>query len=124
MDPIADMIVTIKNGYLARKGEIVLPYSKFKQEIAKVLENSGYIGKSKKDGQQLVIELAYIDGASKIHEIKKVSKTGLRIYVKSKNIALVKGGRGLYILSTPQGVLTSKEARKKNIGGEVICQVW
>ncbi|KKR78036.1 MAG: 30S ribosomal protein S8 [Candidatus Curtissbacteria bacterium GW2011_GWA1_40_9] len=124
MDPIADMIVIIKNGYLAKKDAVVMSYSKFKQELAKVLEKAGYIGKSKKEGSNLAIELAYNDGKSKMHEIKKVSKSGLRIYIKSKKIRPLKGGKGIYIISTPQGVMASNEAKKKNLGGEVICQVW
>lgn len=124
MDPIADMIVIIKNGYLAKKAEVEMPYSKFKEEIAKVLEKEGYLGKSKKDSNRLFLELVYTDGKSKVNEIKRVSKSGLRIYVKSKKIQSVKGGRGSYIISTPQGVMSSVDAKKKNLGGEVICQVW
>lgn len=124
MDPIADMIVIIKNGYLAKKDKVTVPYSKFKHEIVKVLEKTGYVGNSKKSENTLVIEIGYTGGKSKIHEIKKVSKSGLRVYTKSKKIKPLKGGRGLYIISTPQGVMTSSEARKKNLGGEVICQVW
>lgn len=124
MDPIADMIVIIKNGYLAKKEDVSIPFSKFKQGIAKVLEESGYVGKSKKEDNKLEIELVYIDGKSKLHEIKKISKSGLRVYTKSKQIKSVKGGRGIYVISTPQGVMSGTEAKKKNFGGEVICQVW
>ncbi len=124
MDPIADMIVIIKNGYLAKKGSVLVPYSKFKQEIAKILEKIGYIGPSNKQDTSLAIQLVYKDGKPKINEIKKVSKAGLRVYTKSKKIKPLKGGKGMYILSTPKGVMTSLEAKKKNLGGEVICQVW
>ncbi len=124
MDPIADMIVIIKNGYLAKKEAVTMPFSKFKQEIAKVLENEEYVGKSKKDGNLLEIALVYQDGKPKLHEIKKISKSGLRIYTKSKQIKSVKGGRGIYVISTPQGVMSGTEAKKKNFGGEVICQAW
>lgn len=124
MDPIADMIVIIKNGYLAKKDLVSMPFSKFKYELAKVLEKEGYVGKSKKEGTKLEIEMVYIEEKPKLHEIKKVSKPGLRVYIKSKKIQLVKGGRGVYIVSTPQGVMSSKDARKKNLGGEVICLVW
>lgn len=124
MDPVSDMIVIIKNGYLARKAEVAVSYSKFKQELSKVLEKEGYVGKSKKDGSVLIIELVYTDGKSKLNEIKRISKPGLRVYIKSKKIQQVKGGRGTYIISTPQGVMPTKEARKKNLGGEVICRVW
>lgn len=124
MDPIADMIAAIKNGYLARRGDVSVPFSKFKLELAKVLSETGYIGKQKKEDLKLTIELVYEDGKPKLNEIKKVSKSGLRIYTKSKKIKLIKGGRGLYVISTSKGVMTSTDARKKNLGGEVICQVW
>lgn len=124
MDPIADMIVIIKNGYLAKKDAVSMPFSNFKQEIAKVLEKDGYVGKSKKADNKLEIELIYSDGKPRLHEIKKISKSGLRVYTKSKQIKSVKGGRGIYVISTPQGVMSGAEAKKKNFGGEVICQAW
>jgi len=125
MDSIANMIVTIKNGYLARKDEVVLPFSKFKFEVAKVLEKAGFVKKVTKSENNVKVELLYTeDKKPRITEIKKVSKQGLRIYTKSKNIRPVKGGRGVTVISTPKGVMTQKEAQKRNLGGEVICRVW
>jgi len=124
MDPIANMLVTIKNGYLAKKSEVSFPYSKFKLEIAKVLEADKFVANVNKNELRITLDLIYENGKPKITEIKKVSKLGLRVYKKIKNIKKVKGGRGIYVVSTPQGVMTDKTARTKKLGGEVICQVW
>lgn len=124
MDSIANMITTIKNGYMAKKETVTVPYSKFRQEVAKALESGGYIGKVQKNELKLSISLIYRENKSRINEIKRVSKSGLRVYTKSKKIASLKGGRGTYIISTPKGVMTSENAKKKNLGGEVVCLVW
>lgn len=124
MDPIANMIVQIKNGYMAKKDKVDIPYSKFKLEIAKLLESEGRVGKVKKDAHAINIELLYRDKAPAINEIKRVSKPGLRVYQKSKKIKQLKAGKGTIILSTPEGVMTAQAAKKKNLGGEVICLLW
>lgn len=124
MDPIANMIVAIKNSYLVNKEQAILPYSKFKFEVAKALEKEGFIGKVAKDGLKLTIEFLYDAKKPKLNEIKIVSKPGLRVYSKSKKIMALKGGRGSYIISTPKGVMSGKDAKKKNLGGEVVCLVW
>lgn len=124
MDPIADMVVIIKNGYLAKKEQVLVPYSKFKLEIAKAIEKETFIGSVNKDKNQIAIDLLYENGVPKITEIKKVSKLGRRFYTKSKHIKPIKGGRGSTIITTPKGVMSEKEAKKKNLGGEVICQIW
>jgi len=138
VDPIADMLVTIKNGYMAKKPEVLVPYSKFKSEVAKVLEKEKFVGIVKKSQAHLalprrqagsgrakiIISLLYENQKPKLHEIKKVSKPGLRIYTKSKNIKKVKGKRGLVLVSTPQGVMTGEQAKAKKLGGEVICEAW
>lgn len=123
-DPVADMIVTIKNGYMAKKDQVILPYSKFKLEIAKSLEKEGFIAKVEKAENKVNIDLIYVENKPRISEIKRVSKPGLRNYIKSKKIQLLKGGRGTYIISTPQGIMSGKEAKKKNLGGEIVCLVW
>ena len=124
MDPIADMITIIRNGYLAYKGDVLVPYSKFKEQIAHVLAKENFIAGIKKDGENIKIDLLYEGGKPKIKEIKKVSKLGLRVYSKSKKLGEVKGGRGIYIVTTPKGVMSSKEAKTKKLGGEIICLVW
>lgn len=124
MDPIADMLIIIKNGYMAKKPNVTVPYSKFKLEIAKAVEVSKFVGKVTKEDKIINIELIYENQKPKLTEIKRVSKLGLRVYAKKKDIKLVKGGKGLFLLSTPQGVMSGQAARAKNLGGEVICQIW
>ncbi|MFW6282837.1 MAG: 30S ribosomal protein S8, partial [Minisyncoccales bacterium] len=106
-----------------------IPYSNFKFEIAKVLENQGYISKIRKKGKKSrkYIELSlkyHEDNTPFILEIKRMSKPGRRMYAKGNNINLVKNGFGISIISTSQGVMTAEKAKKKNIGGELICKVW
>lgn len=124
MDPIADMLTIIRNGYMARKMQVEVPYSKFKLEIAKVLEREKFVEKVQKSNFHIVITLLYENHQPKISKITRVSKLGLRIYIKSQDIKKIKGGKGIIILSTPKGVMTGKEAKMKSLGGEVICQVW
>lgn len=124
MDPIADLLITIKNGYMAKKNAVVIPYSKFKLAVSRVLEKEGFVGTVEKVDNGINIVLVYENGKPKITIVKKVSKLGLRVYSKSKSIKSIKGGRGLAIISTPEGVMSGKEARSKKLGGEVICQLW
>lgn len=124
MDSIADMIVIIKNGYMAKKSQVSLRLSNFKFELAKALEKEGYVGKVAKDNKRITIDLVYSLNKPRITEIKRVSKSGLRVYIKSKGIKPVKGGRGTIIVSTPKGLMSGKEAQKKNLGGEIVCRVW
>jgi len=124
VDPIADMLTIIRNGYMAKKPAVSIPFSKFKLEVVKILEKEGYVGKVNKNNNKIDVDLVYEKQKPKVNQIKKVSKLGLRIYSKRKHLKSVKGGRGIYILTTAKGVMTEKEAKKKNLGGEVICQVW
>lgn len=124
MDPVANMLVIIKNGYLARKEQVTIPYSKFTLEIANVLAAQNFVGKVTKSEKRIEIDLAYNGPRPRLTEIKRVSKLGLRVYTKSKNIKKVKGGLGTLIISTPEGVMTSKDAKSKKLGGEVICRLW
>lgn len=124
MDPVADMLAIIKNGYMAKKDKVQVPKSKFKLEIAKVMEKDGFINSVSLADNRLEINLKYTNQRPAINEIKRVSKLGLRTYSKSKNIKKVKGGKGVTIISTPKGVMDNKDARSKNLGGEIICQIW
>lgn len=124
MDTIADMLTIVRNGYLAKKREVLVPHSNFKLDIAKVLEKQKYIGKVLKNDNFIKIELLYENRKPRINEIKKISRQGLRIYSKSKRLKSIKGGIGDLIVSTPEGVMVAKDAKKKNLGGEVICEVW
>jgi len=129
-DPIGDMLIRIKNGYLAKKDVVEVPYSRMKEEIAKILAKEGYLRNVKcqmsnvKSGKILRIELKYEGKRPAIEEIKRISKPGVRIYAKAGEIPKVKYGFGITIVSTSKGIMTDKEVKKKNLGGEVICQVW
>ncbi len=128
-DPIADMLTVIRNGCRAKLKRVEVPASKMKQEILKVLLKEKFISNFRyiEDGKQgrLRIYLKYTpEEEPVITGIEKVSKPGLRKYVDKHNIPRVRGGLGIAILSTSQGIITDKEARRKGIGGEVICRVW
>lgn len=122
-DPVADMLTIIRNGYLARKAKVVAPYSRFKLAICQLLEKEKFIKSTQKKDSKIEITL-YEDQKPKITMIKKISKPGLRTYIKSKNISKIKGGKGILIISTPHGVVTGQEAKAKKLGGEIICEVW
>lgn len=128
MDPIADMFTRIRNGYAANKELVLIPYSKLKMEIAKLLQEENYIKETirygKKSRKNLEIVLSYKDKEPAIKRIERISKLSRRVYVSSKDIFQVGRGHGIRILSTPAGVLTDKAARKKKVGGEVIGEIW
>jgi len=127
-DPIADMFTRIRNANQMRHEKVTLPSSKTKVEIAKVLEAEGFINGYSVDGdvkKELTIELKYGKSNERvITGIKRVSKPGLRVYAKSQDLPRVLNGLGLAIISTPQGFMSEKQARKANIGGEVVAYVW
>ena len=128
-DPIADMLTRIRNGNKAKFEKVNIPLSKEKLEIAKILKQEGYIKNFKVLSEEkkgtLRVYLKY-DAQNRgiILGIKRVSKPGLRIYVKSKKILPVLNGLGINIVSTPQGIITDNDAKKLNVGGELICSVW
>jgi small subunit ribosomal protein S8 len=129
MDTIADMLTRIRNASSVKKTEVVLPYSKFKHNLAKVLASEGWIKSvsTKEDGnfKVLVLGLKYTaEGLPMISGINRVSKPGQRIYSKTAEIPRALGGVGTTIISTSKGLMTDKSARKNKVGGEVICQVW
>lgn len=127
-DPIADMLTRIRNAMAVRKPEVVLPYSKIKLNIAKVLEKENYVGKvsTVKTGKfdEIKIELKYSDKIPAIRHIKRISKPGQRIYVSSKELPRVLNGYGLAIISTSKGIMTNAEASAQNMGGEFVCEIW
>jgi small subunit ribosomal protein S8 len=122
------MISIIKNGYLARKKQVVIPYSNFKREIAKVLIGEGYLEKmeAKDDGGKkgLLITLRYKGKKPVLREIRIVSKPGLRVYQKVKESQKVLGGLGKKVISTTAGVMTGEQAYQKKLGGEVVLEVY
>lgn len=127
-DPIADMLTRIRNGGKAKFNSVDIPGSKLKTEIAKVLKNEGYIRNYKflKDGKQgiLKVYLKYDGQVNAIFGLKRISRPSKRIYLKSKDIRPVLNGLGVSILSTSRGVMTDGRARKENIGGEILCNIW
>lgn len=128
-DPIADMICVIKNGYKVRKESIEIPYSKLKMDITKILLTEGYISNTEKvdlEGKTTIKVVLKYDkyGKSVITEIKRNSTPGRRMYVAKKDITKIKNGFGISILSTNKGILTNLNARKNNVGGELLCALW
>lgn len=128
-DPIADMLTRIRNGNSAKHQSIDVPASKMKKDIAEILLNEGFIKgyEVEEDGKQgiLKIDLKYGENEERIISgIKRISKPGLRVYVKSTELPRVLGGLGIAIISTSKGVLTDKDARNQQVGGEVVCYVW
>jgi small subunit ribosomal protein S8 len=126
-DPISDMLTRIRNAQAVKKLEVVLPYSQIKFHIAKILEKEGYLVSVEKleqaKHQVLKLELKYQDRKPVIQSITRVSKPGRRVYAKSDELPRVLSDLGMAIISTPNGLMTNKEARKRHLGGEVICEV-
>lgn len=129
-DPIADMLTRIRNASLARKEAAVMPFNSLKRNIAEILKSEGYISdvrESQSDGghKELTIQLKYgRDRQGVIDGIRRVSRPGRRVYVAHDRIPLVLSGLGIAILSTSHGVMSDKDARRKKVGGELLCEVW
>ena len=129
MDPIGDMFTRIRNGQMRFLNTIDLPASNFRLKILEVLKQEGYITnfvleKKEKNKKKLKVDLKYYEGHPVIKEIKRISKPGRRVYSKANSIPKIQNGLGLAILSTPKGVMSDNEARKNNLGGEIICRVF
>ena len=138
MDPISNMLIMMKNGSLAGQESVFLPYSKIKNAIAECLKKEGYIsniakkistkGGSTSGGKNkqpmLEVELIYADGKPKITEVERISKQSRRVYFRMKDIHKVRNGSGLLVLSTPKGILSGKEARREQVGGEALFRIW
>ncbi len=126
-DPIADMLTRIRNGQGARKSEVTMPASKQRVAIAEVLKREGYIEDFQSHANDglpvLTITLKYFEGKPVIEELSRVSRPGLRVYRAKDAIPKVRGGLGVAIVSTSQGILTDREARRQGLGGEIICYV-
>ena len=129
MDPIGDMFTRIRNGQMRSLNTIDVPASTFRQSILDILKNEGFINnyfieKLNNNKKILKIDLKYFEGLPVIKEITRVSKPGRRVYTRATSIPKVMNGLGVAILSTPKGVMTDQEARKNNIGGEIICRIF
>lgn len=127
-DPIADMLTRIRNANRLHKPDVDMPYSKAKHAIAKILAREGFVSAVEKIEDrfgQLHIALKYLDdGKPMIRSLKRVSKPSRRVYAKTSELPIVLSNTGIAILSTSSGVMTNKEARKKGVGGEIICEIY
>src|SRR5215207_6074959 len=128
-DPIADMLSRIRNANLAYKEEVVIPASGLKEDMAKLLAREGYVTGYRLEGeapkQRIVIEMKYgPDRERTISGLKRVSRPGRRVYADRSQLPRVLGGLGVAILSTSQGLMTDRQAARRGVGGEVLCQVW
>lgn len=128
-DPIADMLTRVRNGYRSQKDAVEIPASRLKADIASVLQKEGYIRKfdleKRGNFDFIIVHLKYSKGKTPaISGLKRISKPGLRVYTRKDTMPRVLGGLGIAILSTSKGVMTEKDARLQEVGGEVLCYVW
>lgn len=127
MDQIANMLIAIKNGGLVNKATVTVPSSKMKVAILELLKKEGYIKTFHVIGDTkptIEIVLEYVKGTSRIHGVSRVSKQSKRVYTGVKNITTFKYGHGMTVLSTPKGILSDKQARKEQVGGELLFTIW
>lgn len=128
-DPIADMLTRIRNALAVHRSSVTMPYSKLKYNLAFILKQEGYISNvsmSKETGKALlVLNLKYaMDGTATIHALRRISKPGRRVYSGKKTLPYVLNNFGIAIISTSKGLMTNKQARQQNFGGEVICEIY
>lgn len=128
-DPVADFLTRVRNAIRSRQPKVDVPASRLKLEIARILKDEGYIQNFKateEEGKKVLrVYLKYgADNQAAINAMKRISRPGCRVYVRRNEIPRVLGGMGINILTTPQGVMTGRQARKVGVGGEVLCEVW
>ena len=128
-DPIADMLIRIKNAAMVGKVSVSVPYSKIKSEIAGIMKEKEYLSsvesRGRKNRKFLELEISYDpSGEAKLHDVARISKLSKRVYKKASELRPVKEGFGLSVISTPKGLKTDAEARKEKVGGEVLCEIW
>jgi small subunit ribosomal protein S8 len=128
-DPIADMLTRIRNGLIARHGEVRIPHSRVKARIAEILVREGYVEDVEiipaGINSEIKVKLKYAANRTPvIHGLKRVSRPGLRVYAGRSEVPRVQGGLGIAILSTSHGVMSDREARRARVGGELMCEVW
>lgn len=129
IDPISDMLTRIRNGQRALLPAVEMPHSKIKESIAHILKKEGFVSEVAVDSKspkkpKLKVKLKYEGKKGAVEGLRRISKPGLRNYVGATEIPRVLGGMGISILSTPEGVMSGMQAKKKNLGGEVLCYVW
>lgn len=127
-DPIADMLIRIKNAQAVGQLSVSVPFSQLKFSLAQILEKEGFLGKIEKKGKDfqkyIKINLKYNNSRKAISGVKRISKPSQRIYVKKEMIKPIKQGYGISVISTSRGLMTNKEAKKQKLGGEVMCEIW
>lgn len=128
VDPIADMLTRIRNAQAVLHKTVTVPYSKIKLNLIKILEKEGWVGKVETQGRKvnkvIEIELKYDHGQPVIGSLKRISKSGCRVYVKRSELKPIRQGYGLAIISTSQGLMIDRDARIKKLGGEKLCEIW
>ena len=128
MDSISNMIIMMKNASFAGRETVLFPYSKMKEAILNCLKKEGYVSefskKTKKGGNFLEVKLIYVNDKPKITEVQRISKQSRRVYFGMKDIHSIRNGFGILVLSTPKGILSGKEARKEQVGGEALFKIW
>jgi small subunit ribosomal protein S8 len=128
-DPIADMLNRVRTAVAIAQSSVIIPHSNFKKALAELLSNEGYLGtveETEIDGKKVLrVGLKYGPRRTPIiHSIKRVSRPGRRTYAKAQHLPVIRGGLGIAVVSTPQGLMPDRDARRKNVGGEIICEVW
>jgi len=126
-DPISDFLCRVRNATRATHAEVVVPYSRLKESLAQVLKREGYVGDVSVEGtskKTLRLKLKYVGRKSVIEGLKRLSAPGRRVYSNCASLPKIRGGLGVIVVSTPSGLLTDREARKRNVGGELMCSVW
>ena len=127
-DPIADMIIRIKNAYLAHQKQVSIPHSKLKEAMAEILVAEKYVDsmdvQDTTPQKTIVLNLRYVGKTSAITDVERISKPGRRVYRSVDQLPRVLGGYGVVILSTNKGILTGKQAKQLGVGGEVLCTIW
>lgn len=124
MDKVSDLLIRMKNSYMASKKEVIAPYSKLSAAICDLLVKEGFLDMAKVKEREIVITLRYKGKVGAITNVKRISKPGRRVYSPCKSLPKVLDGLGVAIVSTPYGMMTDRQARKENIGGEVMAFVW
>jgi small subunit ribosomal protein S8 len=126
-DPISDLLCRLRNGARAQHPEVLVPHSKLKESLAQVLKSEGYLTDVSVEGttkKQIRMKLRYAGKKSVLEGLRRMSTPGRRVYARSTEIPKVRGGLGVVVLSTSSGIVTDREARKRNLGGELLCSVW
>lgn len=125
-DPIADLLTRVRNGYLARLHSVSVPYSKLKAEILRILKKNGYVVDfvESEDKRSFIVTLQDVRTTKYIPSFRRISRPGQRIYIKSTDIKKSRNGVGIFILSTPKGVVTGYEAHSLGVGGELLCEIY